>query len=156
MPKVLNDWSVHGYSEDEWKSFTRHKRFYIRHPERVKSSSKAWIDRNKEYNSSRQRVYQLKNKYGITEEDYQLMFDNQGGKCAICLSVKQSGKWQRHGVDHCHTTGVVRALLCNACNRGIGLLKDNPELLRSAANYIEHYKLITKGENEQRKNISGE
>lgn len=156
MPKVLNDWSVYGYSEDEGKSLTRHKRFYIRHPERVKSSSKDWINRNKEYNSSRQRKYQLKNKYGITEEDYQLMFDNQKGKCAIYSSVKQSGKWQRHGVDHCHITGMVRGLLCNECNRGIGLLKDSPELLRSAANYIEHYKLITKGENEQRKSISGE
>ena len=93
----------------------------------------------KKYISNRQRKYQLRDKYGITEEDYDKMFLEQQGKCAICETTEQTGKWQRFGVDHCHKTGKVRALLCNECNRGMGLLKDNADLLRKAANYLEKY-----------------
>lgn len=43
-------------------------------------------------------------------------------------------------LDHCHETGVVRGLLCHNCNRGLGLLQDNPTYLRQAANYVEKYR----------------
>lgn len=115
------------------------KRYRERHPEKYKESQKKFREKNKKYMSDRQRKYQLRDKYGITEEDYDKMFLEQQGKCAICESTEQTGKWQRFGVDHCHKTGKVRALLCNECNRGIGLLKDNADLLRKAANYLEKY-----------------
>lgn len=87
--------------------------------------------------SSRQRKYQLRDKYGITEEDYQNLLDRQKGLCVICSTDKPTGKWKVFAVDHCHHTGHVRGLLCNECNRGMGLLKDNSELLRKAAEYLD-------------------
>jgi len=81
-----------------------------------------------------------KKKFGITEHDFQLMLDLQGGRCAICRCTSIEAKElysQAFGVDHDHVTGKNRGLLCPPCNSGIGMLKDSPELLRVAAEYIE-------------------
>lgn len=76
-------------------------------------------------------------QYGITEQDWQRMYDEQNGVCAIC------GKHQvyrRLSVDHCHKTGKVRGLLCVRCNRALGYVFDSPNILRNAANYLERTK----------------
>lgn len=85
-----------------------------------------------------QRPYMLKVKYGITKEQYDEMLSRQGGLCAICGSDDgASAKGTKtFSVDHCHETGVVRGLLCNGCNRAIGLLKDNVAVLQSAIKYL--------------------
>lgn len=75
-------------------------------------------------------------KYGINKETYMDMFNKQGGKCCICY-IPQDKLKRRLAVDHCHKTGKVRALLCLNCNRGIGMLKDNPEYLRRAVELLE-------------------
>lgn len=65
-------------------------------------------------------------------------------RCAICSTDKPTGKWKVFAVDHDHTTGQIRGLLCNECNRGMGLLKDDASLLRSAAEYLECHRIKTK------------
>jgi hypothetical protein len=81
---------------------------------------------------STRRFETYKRKYGITRAEYEDMLERQGGRCAIC-GVEP----RRFYVDHDHDTDTVRALLCSSCNVGIGLLQDDPELLRLAALYIE-------------------
>jgi len=76
-------------------------------------------------------------RYGITVEQYKAMVDEQEGLCAIC-GTSEPGEWfTRLVVDHCHSTGKVRGLLCAKCNRGLGQFKDNPQMLRSAIAYLE-------------------
>lgn len=78
--------------------------------------------------------------YGITLGDYNRMGDVQGWLCAICRNPptgKSNGK--RLVVDHCHNTGKVRALLCSYCNKGIGSLRDDPEIVAKAVAYLEEY-----------------
>lgn len=76
-------------------------------------------------------------KYGITPEKYNEMLENQGGVCAICKTKPQfDTRKKRLSIDHCHTTGKVRGLLCDACNRGIGMLKDDTSVLMNAINYL--------------------
>lgn len=80
--------------------------------------------------------------FGITREDFYEMLSKQDGNCAICeISmdeyVKTSQNNKVFSVDHCHTTGVIRGLLCCSCNRGIGYFKDNPNALNKAAKYLQ-------------------
>lgn len=63
------------------------------------------------------------------------MFQEQNGRCKIC-NTHQIYLKTSLVVDHCHKTGHVRGLLCNACNLGIGLLKDKVEVLEKALIYI--------------------
>ncbi len=77
----------------------------------------------------------LKCKYGITLDEYQRMLAAQGGVCAICKGT--CPRKNRLAVDHDHSTGEVRGLLCDPCNSAIGIMEDSPERLRAAADYIE-------------------
>jgi hypothetical protein len=85
--------------------------------------------------------YYLLGTYGITEEKLNEMYHRQQGRCAICDSlIDLSGQNKRSAcIDHNHSTGEVRALLCNHCNRGLGMFLDEPKLLRLAANYLEKF-----------------
>lgn len=74
-------------------------------------------------------------KYGLTPEAWGNLFEKQGGVCAICKNPETQNK--RISVDHDHETGKVRGLLCNNCNRGLGLLKDSLHTLSAAVEYLK-------------------
>jgi Recombination endonuclease VII len=80
----------------------------------------------------------LRKKYGLSLEQYQEMLKEQDGKC-YCCGDPPTGHKTLLAVDHCHKTGTVRRLLCDRCNRAIGLFKDDPSILRRAAEYLEGY-----------------
>lgn len=75
--------------------------------------------------------------YGITGDEYRAMLLAQGGVCKICNKPNWTEKFLY--VDHCHDTGKIRGILCHNCNAGIGLFKDNVELLLLAAEYVKNY-----------------
>lgn len=78
--------------------------------------------------------------YGVTEIQYMQMLEEQGHACAICGSTEWLGAGRNCGtpcVDHDHSTGVVRGLLCGHCNKGLGQFMDDPARLRAAAQYLE-------------------
>ena len=75
------------------------------------------------------------NKYGITMKEYNKIFSQQKGNCAIC-GTHQSQLTKSLHVDHDHDTKIVRGLLCPKCNTGIGLFNDNKELLKNAIDYL--------------------
>lgn len=83
-----------------------------------------------------------KRNYGITDADLARMKKEQDNKCYLCDSegflIGKNNHDEKLAVDHCHTTGKVRKLLCHNCNRALGLFKDNPELMRKAADYVEN------------------
>lgn len=81
----------------------------------------------------------LVTNYGINREIYDEMGNRQGWVCAICAGPPLQGNGNRLVVDHCHRTGKVRALLCARCNKGIGHLKDDPDLVRKALMYLEKH-----------------
>ena len=89
------------------------------------------------------RKANLKKNYGMTPEDYLKMFNVQRGLCSICRELEKSvykGRPRRLAVDHDHLTGKIRSLLCSRCNTAVGVLNDNPVLLRAAADYIEKHR----------------
>ena len=80
--------------------------------------------------------YNLQKAYGISSEQYQEKLKYQNYGCAICKK-KQTTK--ALAVDHCHTTGKIRSLLCGPCNTGLGQFQDNPDLLLKAAEYLKEH-----------------
>ena len=83
-----------------------------------------------------ERVSRLRKLYGITEEDYQEQLRIQIGECSICRHRPKTGEVL--DVDHCHSTGRNRGLLCRRCNLGLSKFRDNPRIMRRAAQYLEY------------------
>lgn len=120
------------------------KSYYQKNKDRLKKNYREWYDKtyHSDYQVRKRRSYNYA-KYGITSEDYMDMWNKTDGKCYICgqeETVERNGKVKRLAIDHCHDSGEVRGLLCQNCNRGIGLLKDNVETLEKAIKYLkDHY-----------------
>lgn len=101
--------------------------------------------KDKSYNRKYQRFYQLKIKYGLTEEDYFDLLFLQDEKCAICGTTEPGYGNYIFSVDHNHKCCIgdftcgrcIRGLLCTSCNLGLSKFKDDIEILRSAIRYLE-------------------
>ncbi len=74
--------------------------------------------------------------YDITIDDYDKMFLQQAGKCAICGTSAPEGMFNNFSVDHDHATGRIRGLLCSECNFGLGNFRDDTKLLENAIQYL--------------------
>jgi len=119
------------------KNFSRNNRNssckscdYLRNKELYLRNKDSYSKKNNERNRLR--------KTGFTPELFNQKLKEQNGICAICETNKPGGKgdWQ---ADHCHSSKTPRGLLCWHCNVVLGLVKDDPERLRRAAQYLEKY-----------------
>jgi len=81
------------------------------------------------------RKHNLKHRYGITEEDYNQMAEEQKHCCQICNNKPVKPLY----VDHCHNTNKIRGLLCHKCNVALGHMNDDPKQLLKAVEYITKY-----------------
>jgi len=82
----------------------------------------------------------LRKKYGIGIWEYEILSEIQKGLCAIC-GLKPKSTWSENlYVDHNHETNTVRGLLCNSCNKGLGMLGDSVVILESAIEYLNNSK----------------
>lgn len=94
-----------------------------------------WKERYFKRKQAKKLFINYKKLYGITKDEYLEMSASQNHVCKLCLKPCQSGK--RLAVDHCHTTGRIRGLLCSKCNQAIGLFKDNYNTVLRAAEYLK-------------------
>jgi len=81
-------------------------------------------------------------KYGLTIEDFQILWSKHKGLCGICSKQLILGSPSGYAIDHNHHTSAVRGLLCQLCNQGIGCLQDSPKVLKQALKYLNdngHY-----------------
>jgi len=88
----------------------------------------------KECHKKSMRKAHLTRRYNMSQEDYELLYNLQQGKCRICDQF-----YEKLFIDHNHDSGEVRELLCNNCNSGIGYLKENIDFLKNAIKYINHH-----------------
>ena len=113
--------------DKEWS-----RQYYLKNKEKVNKRNREYRDNNLTVNANNL----LKKRYGITYEQYQEMCRDQDDRCKICGIPSQDLSVRLH-IDHCHTTGKIRGLLCQNCNRGLGMFKDNQELLLKAKGYLD-------------------
>lgn len=120
--------------------------------ERQRIRDQLRIDEKRNYNREYQRknkgkldeyyrAWRLAAKYGISMADYERMDAEQGGVCAICkreqMQQTRNGTKPLH-VDHCHTTGKVRGLLCKECNTALGHI-EKKDWMDAATKYLKEH-----------------
>jgi hypothetical protein len=103
---------------------------------------KAYNKNRDKYDIQLSRSKHLKRTYGMAPEAYLVLFETQNGVCAACSRSETTNdprtkQIKNLQVDHCHTTGKVRALLCQECNSALGLLHDDPARIRLLLRYAE-------------------
>lgn len=113
-------------------TLARHKAYCLENPEKIAVKNKEYQKENKKKIRDRTRC----SIYGLALGEFDRLFVEQGGICAICGSP---GGKRGIGVDHDHESGKIRALLCGPCNIGIGMLKDSPVIAQKAADYLKRH-----------------
>lgn len=110
-----------------------------------------WCKECEAEDAHRHAVRKTLKGFGLTRDQYDQILVDQGGRCAICRTknpfgpgdmISRKRKRRVFTLDHCHATGKARGLLCSRCNLSIGLFNDDTEILRAAAEYIEHYRRV--------------
>jgi len=100
-----------------------------------------WKDRKarrKDTTCKRCRIIQQRERsLGVTEQEYQEFYRKQNHRCGGCRTRLRSNRYERFAVDHCHTTGEIRGLLCTNCNTALGLLKEDPERMLRLIQWVK-------------------
>lgn len=119
---------------------------FMARPDRIGrfcSRSHATAQRNKDEGTGlgayeRNRRYMRLKLYGLSHDAFTEMWEQQSGECLVCSTPMINGGNTRTSahIDHDHSTGLVRGILCNSCNMGLGKFYDNPEVLEKAARYL--------------------
>lgn len=131
------------YSQCKTCASASNRAFYAANPEKAKVQALKWKNNNREKvreyarqqyknNPDRERNNRLKREYGISLDDYQRMYKEQGGVCAVCGSSSE----KNFHVDHNHKTGEVRGLLCDKCNKALGFVKDDLNIIKRLKRYL--------------------
>jgi len=112
----------------------RAKNYYAKHPEKMRAKTRAYRARHPERAKINNRIYRFLH-YGISQIEYDDLFNSQDGACAICRKPNWNGRGPN--VDHDHITGKVRGIICSSCNTALGMIGDNPNIARAMADYLE-------------------
>lgn len=112
----------------------RNREWKARNPEKL-----AEYERRRPRRTTQERREHQLRQYGITQQRYDELVEQQGGRCAICQQIPTPTARTQIAlfVDHCHATDKVRGLLCHNCNCAIGHMKDDIKRLRAAIAYLE-------------------
>lgn len=105
------------------------------HPERRRLATTRYYENHRDRYYRWNRIRKLRS-YGMSEAEYRDLLKEQKMACAICKTKAPGKKRKEFSVDHDHSTGKVRGLLCNRCNKSIGAFNDDPKLLAAALAYL--------------------
>jgi hypothetical protein len=116
----------------------RAKKWREDNPDRAASIKAKCVKAKPDHYKKRWKNNHLKSQYGLTLEERDALFEEQGRVCAVCGSDEPGSKHDWH-VDHCHVTGAVRGILCHHCNTALGNFKDDPAILLAAVDYLRKH-----------------
>lgn len=112
----------------------RCRQYYLKHREKIKQQAKIWRTKH----PKKLRAYTLKRHYRITNKQYHQLLKRQNNHCAICKKLPRKRK--HLGVDHDHKTGKIRGLLCENCNKALGMLYEDIKILKQTIKYLQYWK----------------
>ena len=136
------------YKKNKEKLGIKRRAYYQKNKKKFKSWRRGYYLKNKEVNIKVYRNNYLKRTFNMSLGDYDKLLKNQNGLCAICgqpETQKIKNKIKSLAIDHNEETGVIRSLLCMSCNIGLGMFRENIDILKNAINYLIKHS-IQKGE----------
>ena len=144
--RKCNNCGVEAYTRDDLEGFVVHKNYKYNRRNICKACDAYRVGIHikglePKVIKERRRNAQYKAYYGITLLEYNIMLEKQDNCCYIC-NTHEDTHIKNLFVDHCHSTGKVRGLLCSNCNAGLGMFKDNTKLMENAIKYLQekdHY-----------------
>ncbi len=134
MPANKIDVCTRGHNMDETRKFHPNGDSYCSECKRIRTKESR--KNNPRLTAVYSRRTNLRRYYGLEESEYDALFDSQQGKCAICQKDLERISRSTH-IDHCHSSGKIRGILCHHCNTAIGLLGDDVEKMKAAIEYLE-------------------
>lgn len=148
LPKTKNlSQTPNAIYKREWhkknpgKAMEYYTRWANKNPEKARAVNNKSVKKYRDSNPDAHKATVFKSvlkrscaQVGISVEQFHQLSAAQDGKCFLCNNPPSG---PRLLLDHNHDTGKFRALLCTNCNTGLGMFRDNPELLRRAAEYLE-------------------
>ena len=144
--KDISNFQPQGYQCRECRN-EKQRAYWAALPEEVRVArqkngeyQRNWVANNPEKAKELSRKTHIMRKFGMTIEEYDSMLLAQNGVCAICSTTCSTG--YSLAVDHDHTTGKIRALLCKNCNTAIGLFKENTDTMTKAIDYLKFHSMV--------------
>jgi hypothetical protein len=128
-PEARKKYHQEYYRKNKEKLDAYKQQWKAENPEKSKKHQTTYTDKSKE----KRQIWQREYRYGLSHEVFTKMLEEQSGSCKICERLFEGTKVF---VDHCHSTGSVRGLLCPSCNTALGLIKDNLLWLQRAKTYL--------------------
>ena len=136
-PEQVREYDRRWRRENRTKRLESERRLIQNRNEHPENYAKTWRQKNPEKAKELSRIHSWKSaNINITYDEYLHLKKIQDNKCAICNSLPST---KELAVDHNHTTGSIRGLLCDRCNKCLGLFKDDSNLLHNAFSYLEKH-----------------
>lgn len=126
------------YERDKEEGFTRQREYRLKNTEKIKIRMREWAKNNRAHLNTYARKQYYQQKYNLTPEQKAEMLTSQGNVCACCGSDSPRHK-QGWVVDHCHTSGKVRGILCQPCNLALGKVRESIPHLKALISYLEKH-----------------
>lgn len=146
----VNNREQHIEASTRWKRNNRDRVNEWTRKDRKKDPNKykKWTKEYREKIGDWRTTQDILNYFDMSLDQYNKMFDEHRNLCGICKNPetrksRTPGKICRLAVDHCHSTGKIRGLLCHSCNTGIGKFMDNKDLLLAAIEYLKKYEIVS-------------
>lgn len=151
MRKTQAEYSRKWRAKNPERAREHARKWLAKNPEKSKEYGLTYLQKNKERRYAQtaqwkkdnpdkvaisERRHALKRKYGLTVEQYEALSAAQNHSCAICKTHRDTQRKGNLVVDHCHDSSAVRGLLCNDCNRALGLFRDSSDNVARAAKYL--------------------
>ncbi len=126
------------YERDKAEGFARQREYRERNVDSIRERMRDWAKQNRDHLNAYARQQHYKQKYGLTVEGKAELLTAQGNVCACCGSDNPNHKmgWV---VDHCHSSGTVRGILCQPCNLTLGKVRESTEHLKALIAYLEKH-----------------
>jgi hypothetical protein len=134
--EYMREWRARNKEKNAEYQKEYNKEYRKKNVEKLKANNKKWREANKEQDVQTMFKARLKRKYDITLEEYNALLESQNNSCKVCGTHAKNNLKGKLYVDHCHTTGKVRGMLCMKCNSALGLLNDNKETIQKLLDYL--------------------